>query len=511
MPTSNSTDLVIKDFRLGIGPSPHLGFGDMRNVDISTKPGIVRANYASVLSSATAIQGNVTQIISNIRDRTEYFSIDENGSLYQSNDSCATWHTVTGYSATANGGGLGIQIWEDYLFYARPAGLDLYGPLTNGPSANWYNAWNSIGSDNLYHPMLWSKNDNKLYGGASFHIFSVEKTSSAIDFSPTGGATSYTFTQEALDLPGSSSDIGSYRVKCLEELGNNLMIGTSLVTRSLNDIKKQNDGLIFPWDRSAVSFGQPLSLDKQEINQMKVIDSVLYVNAGRDSIWYKSNGVQVTPVATLPDGIVNLDSGRYLANSPNAIAFHMNRLFFGVTPGATASSDAAVDGVGVWSVNPTTGVLVFEHAISTGNMGSTSNVKIGSILPFTKDRLLIGWKDGATAGIDLTGTGRYDGYESYMDTAYYQVGTTLNKREFTQLEFQLVKPLATGQGVKISYRTDLSASFTVIGTYDFSTLGAVSSHNAVADIPACEFVQLRIALTCAGTSASPELRIVTLR
>ena len=48
-------------------------------------------------------------------------------------------------------------------------------------------------------------------------------------------------------------------------------------------------------------------------------------------------------------------------------------------------------------------------------------------------------------------------------------------------------------------------------TYDFATLGAVQSHNAIATIPACEFVQIRVALTCVGTNASPQLRTVTLR
>lgn len=500
---SSSGELVIKDFRTGIGPSPHLGFGDMRNLDISTIPGIARLNYASSNTSGTALSDYPIQIVRNPQAAaSDLFALDASGALYISRDSGTTWSSLTGFGTASQA--LNIQVWENYLFLATTNKLHVCGPVSSATA--WTNNWQTIDSDEEFHPMLWSVNDGNLYGGALNFVFSVSKASTTEDFWPTGGATSYTFTQRALDLPGGPSTT-TYRVKCLEELGNNLMIGTDHIANS-QDRSTMNDGAIFPWDRTSSSFGQPIVFNKNGVNQMKVINEVLYVNAGTDGKYYQLTGGRYSPVVNLPQTIVNLDAGRFLRNNPNAITQFQDKLLFGMSPGATATD---IGGFGVWSLDVKTGVLNFEHSISTGNMGDTSAVRIGSILPLKDDRLLIGWKDGATAGIDVTGTGRYGSYRGYFDSPFYQVGTPLEKREFTQIEFQLVEPLATGQGVKLSYRTNLSASFTTIGTYDYATLGAVQSHNAVADIPACEFVQIRVALTCAGTNASPQLRTVTLR
>lgn len=502
---TESTDLVIKNWKVGIGPSPHEGFGDMRNADISSRPGIFRANYAAVKVSGTAIADTPIKIVRNPEDRREFFALGADGVIYVSNDIGLTWTALAG-APTA---GVNIEVWQDYLFLAKADTLNVFGPLTQGPTANWQLNWQSLSqSDDDKKAMLTSINDGKLYGGHRNFVFSLQNDRDAsLNFSPTGNATSYTFTSAALDLPGNNGEIQTYKIKCLSELGSNLMIGTSVYV-GYRDEEIENGGALFPWDRSSVSYGTPMVFQENGIVQMINIDNVLYIKAGSDGRWYKSNGVQYVEVVDLPSTIVNLDGGRFLEPLGDAIASSDGKLFFGTNPGATATD---IGGMGVWSLNLKTGALNFEHAISTGNMGDASCVRIGSILPYSHDRLMIGWKDGATAGIDITGTGRYDNYEAYIDSPMYQVGTPLVKRQFTQIEFQLVEALTTGQGVKLSYRTDLSASFTVIGTYDYATLGAVQSHSTVATIPACEFVQIRVALTCAGTNASPQIRTVTLR
>ena len=47
--------IIINNWPLGIAPSPHIGFGDMRNVDIKSEPGVVLANYKSVQASPSRI------------------------------------------------------------------------------------------------------------------------------------------------------------------------------------------------------------------------------------------------------------------------------------------------------------------------------------------------------------------------------------------------------------------------------------------------------------------------
>jgi len=119
---------------------------------------------------------------------------------------------------TAGGHGNGLAIFKNYLIVARDAYLDVCGDgtTTGIVNANWSNSWQAIDSDTLWHPMIVSKLDGLLYGGAGRYVFSIEELTT---FVPGTGAT-FTYTQQALDLPS------RYRIKCLDELGNNIMLGT---------------------------------------------------------------------------------------------------------------------------------------------------------------------------------------------------------------------------------------------------------------------------------------------
>ena len=475
-------DLIISAPRQGIGPSPHVGFGDVRNLDIFTSPGV------AILNNAVANRGTTTALVQwfakNPLTPTEIFALDSSGQVYKSTNSGTSWATVTG--ETTGGHGNGMAIWKDYLFVARDAYLDVYGPLSSSPS--WSNSWSAITlvSDSLWHPMLVSKNDNKLYIGAGRYIASLDEITAAT-FLP-GTSNTYTAISQALDLPP------NYRIKCLEELGNNLMIGTWMGT-NIYDFKIAD---IFPWDRSLVSFGQPIQMVENGVNAMLNAGNYLIVMAGIGGAIYRSDGVNSTQIAQIPNSLANLDGGAYLTPYPGALVNYKGRVFFGVS-GASA-------GMGVYSLLQTSkgNILNFEHTISIGG----DDCYIGALLGITRDNLLIGWSD-TTFGIDSIDIAtRTTSYGGYFDSPLYIVGTNLNKRSFTQLEFQLAQALRTGEGIRVKYRTDLNTSFTTIGTYDYSTLGAVISHNTTADIPETEFVQVRVELT--GTT-SPIFKSLTLK
>jgi hypothetical protein len=158
--------------------------------------------------------------------------------------------------------------------------------------------------------------------------------------------------------------------------------------------------------------------------------------------------------------------------------------------------------------------LTVENTISTGNVGAAGGVSIGGLCSVANDYYLLGWKDGSTYGIDRVGANghRYTSYTAYFDSALYHVGIPNALRTFNEIEFQLAQPLASGQGIKLSYRTDNTSAFTEIGTFDFATYTAIQGKSVPANIPAAQYVQIRVALTTgASSSTSPELRSVTLR
>lgn len=487
-------DLIIPAPSAGISSSPHLGNGDVRNLDIFTIPGVARLNNLLAKKSASTVTNLVQWFVKYPTTPSTIFALDAGGQVYQSTDSGDTWATVAG--ETAGGAGQGMMIWKDYLFVARATALDVYGPLSGG--AAWSNSWKTIDSDTLWHPMIVSFNDNKLYGGAGRYIFSLDEVSGQT-FAP-GNSATYTYTQQALDLPP------NYRIKCLAELGNNLMIGTWMGT-NVYDLKVAD---VFSWDRSAISFGAPMNLPENGVHAMLNHNSTLYILAGIGGRVYSSNGVQATVIAQIPSSVANIEGGLYLETYPGALIVYKGRIFFGLSVGGTAN----IAGMGVWSLLQTSkgNILVNEHTISTGNDGSSTVVKIGALLDISRDTLLVGWRDASTYGIDkTTNTLRTTSYGGYWESAFYNVGTPLVKRAFTQAEFLLAQALTTGQGVRLKYRTDLSASFTTIGTYDFATLGAVIAHNFIASIPDSEFVQIRCELTTGASNTSPQIKSITLR
>jgi hypothetical protein len=123
-----------------------------------------------------------------------------------------------------------------------------------------------------------------------------------------------------------------------------------------------------------------------------------------------------------------------------------------------------------------------------------------------------------TYGLDLSSATSYaytTDYGGYFITPLYTVGSVNSLRKFQEIEFQLARPMRTGEGIRIAYRNDLTASFTTLGTYDYSTWSAIVSHNAMimttpAQIPACEQIQFKISLLGSSTT-SPELKTIILR
>ena len=493
--------LEIQAPTVGIAPSPHVGFADVRNLDLYASPGVIRLNNLTAKKSSTTVVTLVQWIVTNPATPAEKYALDSAGKVYKSTDSGATWALMTGNTQTSTHGN-GLAIWKNYLFVARDAKLDVCGDgsATGIANANWTNDWQTIDSDVLWHPLHVSRNDGNLYGGAGRYVFSVEEIGTFVKGTPG----TYTFTAQALDLPS------NYRIKCLDELGNNLMLGTWQGT-NVYDIRIAD---IFPWDRSSVSFGQPIRLEVNGIHAMKNRNNTLFVGAGIEGKLYVCDGVNARQVAQIPHSIADIDGGLYIEFLPGAIADFKGRLFFGVSSGG---SSTAIPGMGVYSLQQTSegNILTHEHTISTGSDGDGEILKIGAIHPISRDNILIGWQDATSYGVDnLTTTSRMTSYSGFFISPLYNVGSSQQLRKFLEIEIRFARPLRTNEGIKVEYRLNLTDSFTTLGTFDFATYGAKLSLNKELnspslDIPPCEQIQLKVSLT--GTTTTPEYKSLILR
>lgn len=475
-------DLVIKDFQKGIADSPYLGFADMRNVDVITKPGIAQIGYLTSKVSSTTVTGLVKWFV---QDPTtgNLYALDDTGKLYRSTTNGSTWTHISG-NTTTDAHGNGLAVWKSHVFVARDTKLDVLKISDN----TWYNDWQTLTSDILFHPMLVAQ-DDFLYIGCGNVIASV-----ADDFAagtpPTG-----TFTSSALDLPS------HYRIKCLAELGNKIFIGTWVASGT----KKIAD--IFPWDPSEDTFNLPLRLAENGINQIINYSNNLYINAGLYGTLYKSNGYQVVPLKYLKS--VTYDSTEYLTTYPGAIMHHNNKIMFGVS----TSGGGNPEPMGIFGLFNDE-VITFDNSVSTLSVGATNTLIVGSLFSISANIFAIGWQDNATYGIDVViapDGPRYTSYAARIDSPIYQVGTVLQPKTFSQIEFQLTKPLTTGQGIKLSYRTNTNDSFTLIGTFDYATYAGIQAYNTAFSCT-CNTIQIRVELTTgAASTTTPELLDIRLR
>src|SRR3990167_5621174 len=118
--------LSIEAPRQGISQSPHVGFGNMRNLDIFSVPGVAKLNNILANASTTAVTARVNWIVRDPVTPANFYAVDTAGDLYVSTDSGETFADL-GTQPTTGGAGQGLAIWKDYLFCARATAVDLYG------------------------------------------------------------------------------------------------------------------------------------------------------------------------------------------------------------------------------------------------------------------------------------------------------------------------------------------------------------------------------------------------
>lgn len=472
------TEIIIKDFEKGIADSPHLGFADMRNIDLSI-PGLAQTNYRTDKQSSTTITALPYWIANNPANNGYVYALDSSQKVY-TNGGSTSWSHVSGNTTSAANGN-GLAVWKDHLFAIRNAKIDVYGALSGTPS--WSNDWQSLAATNAgANPAIWAQ-DDILYIGNGRYVASVQENAGQ-DFAK-GTAATYTYNSQALDLPENET------ITCMEENGRFLLLGTST-------------GKIYPWDRSSDSFNLPVFLDNNPVRQMKTIGNITYAVAGRQNRIYATNGTSVQFIRELPASLVGINP--QYASLPGAIAAVQGALFFG-----TKSVVSAVPDV-VWSYNK--GRLNVEHYSSYSDPTYTSYDTIGALFGTERDTLYIGWANNTTYGIDVVNTSGYrtDSYQSYFISPIYKVGNSRTFQAFEELEILLDEPLATGQGVKVSYRTDTNASFTTLATFDYATYPSYQSNTFPAGSIFGEIVQLKVELKSNNNgTTSPKLREVRLR
>ncbi len=378
--------------------------------------------------------------------------------------------------STATNRALGIAVWHQYLFVFMDTKIDYIAitNITNGnPASNWHYAWQTTTSSIEGHRAI-SATDDALYFCNNSGIGSLLLVAGAT-FDPTDSAT-YTYNGTALALPAYD------KATCLAQLGQNLLIGGI-----------QN--AIYPWNRVDTSFDYPLIVAENYIACIVSTNSNAFIFAGRRGIIYITNGANIDVFKKFPDSISNTIEPYY---TWGWAIYLKNQLYFSLS--VTDNSSTTISNyAGIWAIDLTTEVLRMSNSLSYGTYAGTVPVLVpmGHIFP-TGDGIYAGWLN-STGGVDYTAATPYTNYEATIDSDLIPVGTFLNLATFTNIEFKLGKPLVSGEQVKLSWRSNLTDSFTEIGST--TTVGALSDKYDM-NFEKVQWLQIRASYNSTDTTPS---------
>lgn len=484
--------ITITNPQNGIANSAILGNEAIIGCEIFDEPGILKIQAATEEDSSNVNTGGsggstpMTGVI--VGDVTNYNSVNatqrtiltEAGQLYSVSNASATM-------ASNLSQGWDTLVWNTeftVVSYSQSSvgyiGVIYHDPSTN--SASWYPA--KIGSlDGTHYIKLIMGKDGYMYFTNGNNL---------------GRITSITYSAGTVTVTSSSSMSGGFVLPkntygvTMATLGDKLLIGTQKgYSYSARD-QFGYAGLVV-WDYVSANADNIIEINENGFNAIISNKNQAYFSAGNDGNIYVTDGTNYQKIKRLPYN----RSGFYVASSwvyPNAMCINQRgNLLVGLSANYDANSPTTT---GIWEIGLIKDFPTHLPFFSRdGNLGNISNVRFGSVRVLDDNNLAFGVQSGSTYELSRTSaTTLNSGYTARWRTQAYLVANARDKKTFEQLEFLLSKPLITNQGIKISYRTNLTDDFTDINTWTYADLGGVLSHFDSASITGAEIVQFEIAL-----------------
>lgn len=484
--------IVISDWLKGMSVSPYGAFAQMRGLDPHRIEGIVTIEFAPTPVVFSITQPSLINWTISDKAGVIYF-LDNTGKLFSSS-SYFTGAQVTG-NTTSSATGNGLAYWKNYVFVARNGVVDAY------LSPTWTSSLATLEVSRSGVNPLFVAQDDVFYIGNGRYVATITENAGQI-FDPSNSAT-FTFAATAIKLPQ------DYAVVSFSELGDKLMAGTIFGTPGATTNVKISD--IFPIDRVNLNYSLPIRLDDEGINSLLTSNNLLYISSGLKGNLSISNGVSVSELLSVPLDVKERDSVGYWALSiyPDAFDFWGDELFIGVSN--ISASGQTINPFGVYGLKGKT--MRFLGNISAGVNGSSgTRVQITSIYAVSPSEFFVSWASDLTYGVDFftSSVNRIGSYGAYAETELYFIGSEREPATLEYFDFILKKPLASGDGIRLSYRESGSGDYTTIVTFDFATHGAVSYFSHTISIPNLKIVQFKIEMTCTST-AGPQLRAIIIQ
>lgn len=450
------------------------------NANAATAINITDAGSGTHTVTTLAV-GTIRRIVKDTRNGI-YYMHDSNGRVWYLNGTTA--NLLNGNTLTnGEGNGLALLRTSDgsatYLFVFRNKIVDVVNVFGTSEQENpsWTNGWKTdmnsgAGSGNSHNAI--NAQDNIIYFPDDRYVGSIKENSGQV-FAP-GNAATYTWNPSALDLP--QGEVAYW----IEELGVNLLISGASFNK------------IYPWDRISNSFSLPLPVPERGVYRMKNIGNIVYIQAGSRGNIYLTQGSYVRLFKKIPDYVINNDASVSGGVTWGGIESRNNELIVGLAATTTANS-------GVYLIY-SDGRLTLHSQPSTGAANVTALAADGA------EDFIMGYAGGADLS-DGAGT-RYTSFETVVQSELYSVATRTEKTSYHTLEAEFARTIASSPfgNCRVSYRTNLTASFTTIETYTFSGSDVTVYSFTTPELGIIDIENIQVQVEMDGTPELIELRFI---
>jgi hypothetical protein len=451
----------------------------------------------------------------------DYFVLDSNGLVWRYNPSEAqstpstdvnpTWQLIDPV-AKANATGMFLYgqylcIVSDFFYYKNVASL-----------VNMATTWAKFDNDEapsssfvgFFHPTIVTHGDNAVYIGDGYNIISLYAANyQPTSFNPSNAAT-YVYTSSAAFL------IQTETVTALGEINNQLIVGC--LSNKLYTWDKL--ATILPTGSQIGNLAYPLFLPENNVQQLVTVNNVIYVFCGTRGNVYITNGVTIAGVITVPDYVTQQIEPYYRWGGT---MYLRGRIYFSI-------QDSNSKAGGIWSFVPQQSsaieqdvglALRCEAVNSYGTYAGYAALLFSAQAPNEVAQLAgtgqlsrgpqywTAWDDGTSGastnpyGIDFSATTPYTGGQTIVETDLVSTGEVLGrqKQTFSNIEFKLGAPLATGESVAVNYRLNLTDAWASAGTVVMDA-GGVSGYITPLTFENAQWIQLQVVLTSTATTPS---------
>jgi hypothetical protein len=220
------------------------------------------------------------------------------------------------------------------------------------------------------------------------------------------------------------------------------------------------------------------------------INNLVYVFAGYSGCIYITNGTVANFAKRIPEHITNYF---YDDGSPNQLIINgaisvSRRLLFGFTGNSN---------IFICGYDPSNNSICIENTIDTIPAVSITSINLIQLNDrdfscFADGRLLQNSISTSYYRRVYSGGDLLNGFSAYFTTPLFSVGSFLESRVISQIEVVFNKPLVSGAGIVVSYRKNLTDSFTSLKTIDYTTYGAIKEYITDAGIDDVKDLQVKV-------------------